>query len=36
VFSWGWSFQGSLGGGEGTIDLWSYRVPTLVMPSVQL
>ena len=35
VFSWGWSFQGSLGGGEGTIDLWSYRVPTLVMPSVQ-
>ncbi|MFL0807074.1 MAG: hypothetical protein K6L60_07280 [Oceanobacter sp.] len=36
VFSWGWSFQGSLGGGEGTIDLWSYRVPTLVMPSIQL
>ena len=35
VFAWGWSFQGSLGGGEGTIDLWSYRVPTLVMPSVQ-
>lgn len=36
VFSWGWSFQGALGGGEGTIDRWPYRVPTLVMPSVQL
>ena len=35
VFSWGWSFQGSLGGGEGTIDLWSYRVPTLVIASEQ-
>ncbi len=30
VFSWGWSFQGSLGGGEATIDRWSYRVPTLL------
>jgi hypothetical protein len=35
VFSWGWSFHGSLGGGEGTIDLWTYRVPTLVMSSVE-
>ena len=35
VFSWGWSFRGSLGGGDGTIDLWSYRVPTLVMSSTQ-
>lgn len=30
VFTWGWSFQGSLGGGEGTIGRWSYRVPILV------
>ncbi|MFK4751663.1 Ig-like domain-containing protein [Oceanobacter antarcticus] len=35
VFSWGWSFQGSLGGGDGTIDRWTYRVPTLVMSSIQ-
>lgn len=36
VFSWGWSFEGSLGGGQSTINRWAYRVPTLVMPSVQL
>lgn len=30
VFSWGWSFEGSLGGGEGTIDRWAYRIPILV------
>ncbi|MCA9626817.1 MAG: chromosome condensation regulator RCC1, partial [Myxococcales bacterium] len=31
VFAWGWSSEGSLGGGEGTIDRWSYRVPILVI-----
>ena len=30
VFAWGWSFEGSLGGGEETIDRWAYRVPLLV------
>lgn len=30
IFSWGWSFEGSLGGGEGTIDRWAYRIPILV------
>ncbi|WP_420588411.1 hypothetical protein [Bacterioplanoides sp.] len=36
VFTWGWSFQGSLGGGDSTIDRWSYRVPTLVsLPAAQ-
>ena len=30
LFTWGWSFEGSLGGGEGTIDRWAYRVPILV------
>jgi alpha-tubulin suppressor-like RCC1 family protein len=30
VFSWGWSFEGSLGGGESTINLWAYRLPLLV------
>ena len=29
-YSWGWSFQGSLGGGNSTIDRWAYRVPTLI------
>ncbi|MFQ3231975.1 RCC1 domain-containing protein [Reinekea sp.] len=26
-FSWGWSFEGSLGGGESTINAWTYRLP---------
>ena len=30
VFAWGWSFEGSLGGGEEMIDRWAYRVPLLV------
>lgn len=30
VFSWGWSFQGSLGGGASIIDRWGYRIPVLV------
>lgn len=30
VFSWGWSFEGSLGG-AGLIDPWAYRVPVLVV-----
>ncbi len=30
VFSWGWSFQGSLGGGSSIIDRWGYRIPVLV------
>jgi len=30
VFSWGWSFHGSLGGGNSTIERWSYRVPVML------
>lgn len=30
VFSWGWSFEGSLGGGASTINRWSYRIPILL------
>lgn len=30
AFAWGWSFQGSLGGGDGIIDRWGYRIPILV------
>lgn len=36
VFAWGWSFEGSLGGGESTINLWAYRVPVLLsVPAVE-
>ena len=27
VFAWGWSFEGSLGGGESTIHRWTYKLP---------
>jgi alpha-tubulin suppressor-like RCC1 family protein len=30
LFAWGWSFEGSLGGGDSTIDTWGYRIPILV------
>lgn len=30
LFAWGWSFEGSLGGGDSTIDAWGYRIPILV------
>lgn len=30
IFTWGWSFEGSLGGGESTIHRWTYRVPLLI------
>jgi alpha-tubulin suppressor-like RCC1 family protein len=30
VFNWGWSFEGSLGGGESTINRWGYRLPILI------
>ena len=30
VFAWGWSFEGSLGGGESILDRWAYRLPLLV------
>lgn len=30
AFAWGWSFEGSLGGGEGVINRWGYRVPILI------
>lgn len=30
LFAWGWSFEGSLGGGDSTINAWGYRIPILV------
>lgn len=34
VFAWGWSFEGSLGGGPGIIHQWTYHIPILVsLPS---
>ena len=30
VFAWGWSFRGSLGGGNALIHTWAYRTPLLV------
>lgn len=27
LYSWGWSFEGSLGGGESTTNIWMYNVP---------
>ena len=32
AFAWGWSFEGSLGAGEGAIDRWGYRIPIQVSP----
>lgn len=30
LFSWGWSFEGSLGGGEDMINRWTYKLPVLL------
>lgn len=30
VFSWGWSFHGSLGAGSSAIHTWAYRTPILL------
>jgi hypothetical protein len=30
VFGWGWSFQGSLGGGKTLLNAWAYSAPRLV------
>jgi len=27
VFTWRWSYEGSLGGGESTVDIWFYNYP---------
>jgi len=27
VFTWRWSFEGSLGGGESTVNAWMYNYP---------
>lgn len=29
VFTWRWSFEGSLGGGESTVDKWMYNYPII-------
>ncbi|MGE4461877.1 MAG: cadherin domain-containing protein [Arcobacter sp.] len=29
IFTWGWSFEGSLGGGETTADTWMYNNPII-------
>ena len=30
ILAWGWSFEGSLGGGDTIIPRWGYRIPVLV------
>lgn len=30
IFTWGWSFEGSLGGGETTTNIWMYNTPISV------
>lgn len=30
AYAWGWSYEGSLGGGDGLINIWGYRIPILV------
>lgn len=30
ILAWGWSFEGSLGGGDSIINRWGYRIPVLV------
>lgn len=32
LFGWGWSFQGSLGGGTTVLNAWAYTTPRLVHP----
>ncbi|AKV03696.1 BNR repeat domain protein [Labilithrix luteola] len=32
VFGWGWSFQGSLGGGSTLINAWPYTTPRQIYP----
>lgn len=32
LFGWGWSFQGSLGGGKTLLNAWAYATPFLVYP----
>ena len=32
LFGWGWSFQGSLGGGTTLLNAWAYTTPRLVYP----
>jgi hypothetical protein len=32
LFGWGWSFQGSLGGGRTLLNGWAYTTPRLVHP----
>jgi alpha-tubulin suppressor-like RCC1 family protein len=29
VFTWGWSFEGSLGGGESVFNAWMYNSPII-------
>lgn len=33
LFGWGWSFQGSLGGGSTLINAWAYTTPRQVYPT---
>lgn len=35
IFSWGWSFEGSLGGGETVSNIWMYNTPIALKFPVQ-
>lgn len=34
LYGWGWSFQGSLGGGKALLNAWAYTSPIRVYPSL--
>ncbi len=34
LYGWGWSFQGSLGGGKALLNAWAYTTPFRVYPSL--
>lgn len=36
LYGWGWSFQGSLGGGGALLNTWAYSAPFLVFPQLQV
>lgn len=36
LFAWGWSFEGSLGGGKDLLNAWTYRLPLTISTEMQL
>ena len=36
LFAWGWSFEGSLGGGKDLLNAWTYRLPLTISTDTSL